>query len=209
MKLEAALVCALGAAACAPLPPGSSPKLPPRDGGVMVSEFRARAWGPGPSSRFRGILAWDEKGRVRAEIAAPSVATPLILVVTPEGVLAASVSDRAFYRGDAAAPVLERLAGIPLSAQLVPRLLDPEAPLTEGPCVARRGRYRTIEDARRVATRLAVRCDTGGLKLFLDSPRVAPVAGREPFALEPGAGFRATTLDDLAATIESALRESR
>jgi len=133
---------------------------------------------------------------------------PLILVVTPGGVLAASMSDRAYYLGDPSDPVLERLTGVPLSAQVISRLLLPDVAPFEPGCDAHRGRYRRVEDFGRIATRLEVRCAAAGLRLSLDSPRIHLLDGRNPFALDPGPGFHATTLQDLTARIEDSLREA-
>lgn len=209
MRLAAALLLAAAAVACAARPPATDPGAAADAGSWFVSEFHAQSRGAGPTVRFRGVLAWDGAGRARAEIAAPTVAAPLILVITPRGVLAAAVADRLLFRGEVTSPIFERLSGVPVGAQDVPRLLDGTMTATPGGCAARRRRYRPAGEGRRVATRLGLRCDQGELRISLGSPRAASMAGGNPFSLDPMPGFREVSLDELAARVESGIRGPR
>lgn len=209
MRRGAALFLAAVTIACTHGAPTDEPVAPSstRSPVTWASSFEAWARGRGRVVRFRGLLAWQGSDRLRAEIAAPSVTNPLILVVTPDGVLAALISERIVFRGPPSSPILEKIAGIPLDMSILSALLGGDATVSATACTADRSRFRRSEDQRDVPTLLRVECGEDRMRLSLSVPVAAPPGSRDPFALDAPPGFREVTLDGLADAMESALRE--
>jgi len=152
-------------------------------------------------------MAAEGGTRFRAEIAAPSVTTPLIVVAAPDGVLAALVGRRLYFRGDPGAPLLKVLAGVPVEVGAIPRLLGQTPGDPPAGCAASTRSWRLLPHGGQVPATLIIRCGDSGFRLHLSGPHPLDSAGSEGhFSLEPPAGYRETGLDEF---IDSLKRSSR
>lgn len=201
LVLAASVACGRSQPAVEPAaPPGSPPA-------AFAASFEARAWGPDGKLRFRGLLASRGGDHLRAEIAAPSVSAPLIVVASPAGILATLVSQRLFFLGTAEAPLLNEIAGIPINVSEISRLLTARDAVPPDGCTVSRHAWSLLAGAGRVATDLSLRCAGNGLRLRLGDPKpISRDGASDPFALDPPAGYAEVALKDLVDSLRGSLR---
>src|SRR5437867_886733 len=123
MRAAAALLLAATCLSCQRASPVSEPHSPAGVPPSFVSSFLVRASGPQGELRFRGLLASRGGDSIRAEIAAPVVSEPLILVASPDGVLAVLSARGLFFQGSAREPILAKLTGVPIQLSDLANLL--------------------------------------------------------------------------------------
>jgi hypothetical protein len=204
MRRAAALCLAAASFACGAHRPAVGPALSVASTGpaAFVAAFEAHAWNAEEKLRFRGLIASRGGDHLRAEIAAPSVSEPLIIVAAPGGVLVWLVSERRYFTGEAGAPVLARLAGVPVDAAAISRLLTVEGGEPPDGCTATRRAWIDLAGGGRVAGRLALRCGASGLKIRLGAPGPIPdTPSGDPFSLLPPPDYEAVGVDELVETL--------
>jgi hypothetical protein len=204
MKRGISLLLAAASIACQRAAPLVVPPGPPAS---FTSPFEARAWGPEGRYRFRGLMAAEGGTRFRAEVAAPSVTSPLIVVASPQGILASLVSQRLYFRGGPGAPLLKEMAGVPIEIGAIPRLLDPALGGPPEGCTVSRRSWHLLPEGPRIPEILTLRCGDSGLRLHLSEVRPLGSEGNASlFSLDPPGGYREAALPEL---IDSLKRSSR
>jgi|SRR6266850_2343153 len=186
MRAVAALLLAATCFSCHRAIPVPEPGTPSGATLSFVSSFFVRASGPQGVLRFRGLLASRGGDSIRAEISAPTVTEPLILVASPDGILAVLSARGVFYRGSAGDPILAKLTGVPIHLDDLARLLGAGGSTAPAPCAAERWRWRSVGGAGRVPTRLQLLCGDTTLSVRLFDPQPLPGnASADPFSLAP------------------------
>jgi len=149
----------------------------------------------------------DRGERLRAEIAAPTVTAPLVVVASADGILVSLVSQRLYFKGEAGAPLLQEMAGVPLDVGAIPRLMDPAPAAPPSGCTTSRRSWRSLPDGAEVPATLLVRCGESGFRLHLAEPRTLDAAGGvDPFSLEPPGGYREAALAELVDALRGSAR---
>jgi hypothetical protein len=205
---SAALLLLLSA--CSRGGPLSSPEWGDEASARFTATFHASASGPEGRIRLRGLLAVSGGDRIRIEIPGPAGGSGFFLVAGPSEVTALLATERLHYSGSAEEPILRELLGLDLEARQISRLLAGESARLDGSCTASRRRWKPLQGAGHVPTKIRIDCGPGRLRLRLKEIRPLP-EGADRSAFEPipcPEGYERTDIRGLAETLRRSPRGS-